>query len=325
MVKLLFAKGDALHARKDHDAAFEAWAEANRIKKERARAAGRGYDRQKQERKTDALIARFHSPARLSARPRAGGPVPIFIVGMPRSGTTLLESAICAHPDVDGAGEVPALPFYVDQFLDWSAQTGLGLEEVPAAEFESWRSGFLDQCRRFGWSGAPFLTDKQPTNYFSVGLIAALFPEARVIHIRRNPVETGFSIFRRHFSDQWPYATDLEDIAHQYREHARLLLHWTSAFGDRVTFIQYEDLVAAFEPELRRLLSFCGIGWHENCLNYHAQDRSVMTFSAGQVREGPSMARLSSTGPYREQLKPLANALDDFGVDLESGALLTRH
>lgn len=318
-IKLLFAKGDALHARKDHGGAFDAWAEANRLKRLRASASGAGYDRSAQERKTYAIIRHFPAPDDRAARSAA--PTPIFIVGMPRSGTTLLESAICAHPDVDGAGEIPAMPFYLDQFLA-AAQSEAGVTDAMTAQ---WRAGYLDQCRRFGWAGARFLTDKQPSNVFSVGFAARLFPAARFIHIRRNPVETGFSIHRRHFTQAWPFTTDLIDIAHYYAEHLRVAGHWADTLADRFAFVQYEDLVGDFEGQLRRLVAFCGLDWDEACLNYHQQDRAVMTFSASQVREGPAKARLSSAGPYRERLAPLVEALEALGVDLETGAFKPRH
>ncbi|HBK92158.1 MAG TPA: hypothetical protein DDZ68_10855 [Parvularcula sp.] len=322
--KLHFARGDALHARKRADDAFAAWSEANALKRARARSAGASYDRHAQSAKVDALIRLFprEQPASFAS---AGTPSPIFIVGMPRSGTTLLESAICAHPGVDGAGEVPAMPFFLDGFLDGPAARNDGFDALNPAEIEQWRSGYLDQCRRFGWKGARFLTDKQPSNFLGVGFIARLFPAARFLHIRRDPVETGFSIFRRNFAQAWPFTTDLADIAHYYAEHERISAHWRATHPDRVAFVQYEDLIRSFEPEMRRLIAFCGLDWSDDCLRFHEQSRSVMTFSAAQVREPPSLARLSSTGPYRAHLDPLIRALEDFGVDPETGALRTRH
>ncbi len=319
-IKLLFATGDALHARKKSADAFDAWSQANALKKSRALAAGAAYARRAQENKTDALIRLFPSGSDEMRRSGAG-PTPIFIVGMPRSGTTLLESAICAHREVDGAGEVPAMPFYLDQFLDRAGADVSGFDAVPKAEIDQWRRGYLEQAKRFGWSGAAFVTDKQPSNFLSVGMIARLFPDAKIVHIRRNPVETGFSIFRRNFTQQWPFTTDLADIAHYYAEHLRICRHWATACADRMTFVQYEDLVGDFETELRRIVAFCGLDWSDACLAYHEQERSVMTFSAAQVREPPSKARLSSAGPYLDRLKPLIDALESFGVDLDSGAL----
>jgi tetratricopeptide (TPR) repeat protein len=324
-VKLLFARGDAFHARKDFGAAFDAWAEANRLKKARTRFVGRDYDRRAQQEKTDAIIRLFPKldPVDLGETPQS--PDPIFIVGMPRSGTTLLESAICAHPDVNGAGEIPAMPFYLDEFLGWAQSTGAGAGAFPAGAEAAWRAGYKEQCRKFGWEGAPRVTDKQPSNVFAAGLAASLFPRARFIHIRRNPVETGLSIFRRNFNEQWPFTTDLEDIAHYYFEHLRIAEHWRRALSGRFAFVQYEELVEDFEGSLRGVLEFCGLAWDDACLRYHEQDRAVMTFSAAQVREPPSKARLSSAGPYRAALAPLERALDALGVDLETGALRLRH
>ena len=320
-IKLLFAKGDALHARKDHDGAFDAWSEANLLKKIRAAASGLGYDRRAQEAKTDAIIRLFPAPEAGVGESERGAPTPIFIVGMPRAGTTLLESAICAHPEVDGAGEVPAMPFYLDQHLFASSGMGVVTDEMLA----QWRSGYVDHCRRFGWTEAPFVTDKQPSNVFAVGFAARLFPAARFIHIRRDPVETGFSIHRRHFTQSWPFTTDLADIAHYYAEHQRIADHWGRAYSDRFAFVQYEDLVGDFEGELRRLLQFCGLAWDDACLNYHEQDRAVMTFSATQVREPPSKSRMSSSGPYRNRLAPLVDALEGLGIDSRTGARRLRH
>ncbi len=327
-VKLLFARGDAMHARKRADDAFGAWSKANRLKKSKALASGADYDRRAQEQRIDALIRLF--PAERAAGPGAqsGGPAPIFIVGMPRSGTTLLESAICAHPDVDGAGEVPAMPFILDEFLDSAAARGAmsgsgALSDGAFRDEAVWQILYLDQCRRFGWKAARFVTDKQPSNFLSVGLIARLFPEARIIYIRRNPVETGFSIFRRNFTLQWPFTTDLEDIAHYYAEHCRIADHWVRAFPGRMAFVQYEDLVRNFESELRGILAYCGLSWNEACLSYHESERSVMTFSAAQVREPPSLLRLSSSGPYVDRLAPLIDALGAFGIDRETGARKT--
>lgn len=323
-IKLLFAKGDALHARKQHGAAFDAWEAANAAKKTRARAAGLGYDRRAQEMKTDEIIRLFPKPDPAAAEAAAfKGPSPIFIVGMPRSGTTLLESALCAHPDVDGAGEVPALPYYLDQYLAWSRSDGGGADLLKL--LAHWREGYAEQCEKFGWKGAPFVTDKQPSNVFAAGFATMLFPRARFLHIRRNPIETGLSIFRRNFNEQWPFTTDFEDLAHYYFEHLRIAAHWEARFADRIAFIQYEDLVEDFEGSIRRLLGFCGLPFDDACLRYHEQERAVMTFSAAQVREPPSKARLSSAGPYRERLAPLERALEALGVDLETGALGVRH
>ena len=118
-------------------------------------------------------------------------------------------------------------------------------------------------------------------------------------------METGFSIFRRNFTAQWPFANDLEDIAHYYGQYAQIMRHWDRALPDRVNFVQYEDLIDSFEPELRRLLDGCGLDFEQQCVDYHTVDRTVMTFSATQVRKGPTASHKRGSAAYEHRLEPL--------------------
>lgn len=324
---LNYALGDALHRRKDTDGAFAAWRRANDRKEERALAEGWRYDPDAHATTIRELIDRFAEdpdPAPASDEARSG-PQPIFIVGMPRSGTTLLESAIAAHPDVAPAGEVPAMPFLLTEFAAFAEETKASGDEIPLDKARAWRRMYLDQAAKFGGNGKPRFTDKQPANHLSVGLIRALFPEAPIIHIRRNPIETGLSIYRRNFTRQWPFANSLTSIGHCYGEYARLMTHWEKiAPPRRLAFVQYEDLVADFESEVRRLVAFCGLSWNDACLNFHESERSVMTFSAVQVRQPASVAHLGTAEPYRAHLAPLEDALVAAGVDIATGAYVGR-
>jgi tetratricopeptide (TPR) repeat protein len=319
-ITLLFAKGDLLHSQKNPKEAFDAWAAANRAKRAFARISGAEYSPERQSAKISRLIELFPEIAPAATR-RSKSATPIFIVGMPRSGTTLLEAAIAAHPEVDAAGEIPAMPFILEQFLQWTDDEEFKGGDIPARKAAEWRSLYESQARRFGAAGAPRFTDKQPSNFMSVGLAASLYPEARFIYLRRNPVETGFSIFRRNFTQQWEFSTDLPSIAHYYAEHCRISDHWLQCAPERVKFVQYEALVANFENSLKDLIAFCGLPWDDRCLTYHEQDRAVMTFSAAQVRKPPTAAHLNSTAPYAANLSELSEALARFGVDLETGAL----
>jgi hypothetical protein len=159
----------------------------------------------------------------------------------------------------------------------------------------------------------------------AVGFIRHIFPEAKIVHIRRDPVETGFSIFRRNFSQQWPYANDLDSIAHYYGEYARLMAHWETSFPEAFAFVQYESLVDDFEAELRRVLAFCGLPWDETCLNFHTADRPVITFSAVQVRKPASKDHLGAARAYAKHLAPLREALEAAGVDRATGRLQESH
>jgi hypothetical protein len=245
---------------------------------------------------------------------------PIFIVGMPRSGTTLLENALAAHPDAAGAGEVPALPFLLSELLTALANTR-GPAKISPEFIAAARGTYFRQSAEFAGRAGAYVVDKQPTNFESVGLIRVLFPDAPIIHIRRNPMDTGLSIFRRNFTWQWPFAFDLASIGHFYGQYARLMAHWERGYAGAVAFVQYEDLVDNFEGELRRLLDFCGLPWSEKCLDYQDAERAVHTFSAVQVRKGASKSHRGSAGPYESHLQPLADALLSAGVDPVTGAL----
>ncbi len=319
-----YSAGDALHQRKDRAGAFEAWAAANSLKH------GIGeidptlrYDPARHEAFIDRIIRFF--PTDIAPAPgAAGGPVPIFIVGMPRSGTTLLDSAISAHPQVVSGGELPYMPFALNEFLVWADKSGWTGGPAPDELLDAFREGYLKDQRSYDVAQAAYITDKQPSNFLSVGLIRQAFPEARIIHIRRNPVEVGFSMYRRNFTSGWVFSNALDEIGHYYSEYARLTEHWRDTIGENFTFVQYEDLVRNFDTEIRRLVEFCGLDWDPACLEYYKQDRTVITFSAAQVRKPPSPEHLNSTAPYDAYLAPLRDALANRGVDLETGALTAR-
>lgn len=320
-IALLFAKGDFLHAAKRPDQAYNAWHAANELKSKAASLSNDGYDPGAHEKFVSRLISLF--PARIADQPpmqnASPTPTPIFIVGMPRSGTTLLETAIASHSLVDAAGEVPAMPFILDEFAAWAEGADWSGGAIDGDRLAGWRELYSRQRTRFGAAGSPFVTDKQPSNFLAVGLILTLFPEAKIIYLRRNPVETGFSIFRRNFSRQWPFSTNLQSIAHYYAEHCRISDHWRGMLGDRLFFVQYEDFVRNFESSLREIIAYCGLPWEDGCLKYYESARNVVTFSASQVRKPPSERHLDSTSPYAHRLSELKDSLAALGVDLETG------
>jgi len=319
----LFALGDALHRQKSPDLAFDAWTRGNATKKvQHGHERSGGYDRAAQEAKTDRLIELFKTDVELSDGAAADRPVPIFIVGMPRSGTTLIETAIAAHDDVNGGGELPALPFILDEFLTWTKSSGWSGGVIPQELLSRWRARYFSQYDEFKLNDAKFVTDKQPSNFMSVGLIRQLFPTSRIIHIRRRPLETAFSIYRRNFSRMWPFAHDMSDIAHYYAEHARLCAHWNSSVDTHFTPVQYEELVADFEDQLRFVLARAGLSWNRKCLEYYKQDRAQMTFSAVQVRKPPSVEHLNSTDAYASHLSNFDEEIRARGLDPITGKML---
>ena len=317
----LFALGDAHHRRKQREDAFDAWRRANETKQlQHNGARASAYDRGEQERRTAWLSDVFAHENAGGNTGQGAGPVPVFIVGMPRSGTTLIEAAISAHEEAVAGGELSAIPFIFEEFMRWAQETGWSGGEIPEHKLEDWRRRYLGQFREFGLEGARYVTDKQPSNFLAVGLIRRLFPDAPIIHIRRKPIETAFSIYRRNFSRMWPFAHDLGDIAHYYAQHSQLCRHWETSLPDRFTMIQYETLVGEFEPTLRHVLARAGMSWSRNCLEFYQQDRAVMTFSAVQVRKPPSPDHLDSTTPYSAFLRGFDDAVAELGVDPQTGA-----
>ncbi len=317
----LFALGDAYHRRKRREDAFKTWALANEAKwLQHNGKLESGYDRQAQDARIARLAVQFDGSE--PAAPPASGPIPIFIVGMPRSGTTLLEAAISAHDDVEPSGELPALPFILERFEAWAASTGWRGGRIPDHKLTEWREIYHNQLREYGLAHATWVTDKQPSNFQSVGLVRQLFPQSPVIHIRRRPLETAFSIFRRNFTRQWPFAHSLDDIRHYYAAQARLCDHWRKTYPETVTPVQYETLVVRFEATLRDLFDRMGLAWDDKCLEFYKQERQIMTFSAMQVRRPPSADHLDSTTPYLEWLGEFDAAIEALGVNPETGAWL---
>ncbi|MHA7870993.1 MAG: tetratricopeptide repeat-containing sulfotransferase family protein, partial [Hyphococcus sp.] len=317
---LYLAIGDVFHARREYDKAMDAFHQGNALSSALFEQEGRAYSPQSFERQRDRERKVFASLP--TQTPVSAGPAkPVFVVGMPRSGTTLVESILAAHPDVYGAGELHSFPTVHNAALQWSeANPGVTLSDAPRSTLEEWRETYFAAYPAAS-RAARMVVDKQPLNFRGVGLIKALFPEAVIIHIRRNPVDTGFSIYRNDFGKAWPYATSLETIAHFYGEYARIADYWQSSLGEDFPLFQYEAMVENFETEARRLVGLCGLDWRDECLAFHKAKRPVATFSTTQVREPMRERAISAYGQYGKQLDPLLRGLRQAQVDLETGAL----
>jgi hypothetical protein len=173
-----------------------------------------------------------------------------------------------------------------------------------------------------GQPGTAVITDKNPWNFDAIALILRLLPAARIIHVRRDPVETGFSIFRNQFPKLQPFANRLEDIGHYYGEYARLMAHWQRIAGTHFTTVQYEDFVREFDTAGPALLAACGLDWEESCRNFWESRRVISTMSTMQARRPPE-SRARKAELYSAHLQPLVTALMESGVNLQSGALLS--
>lgn len=298
-----FALGRLLDARGDYDLAFSAYRDANRASRESLGPQFQGYDRARHEAIVDRLIATF--PKRIS---RGGEAVdsPVFICGMFRSGSTLVEQIIGAHSRVTSGGELDLVPALVQRIRGYP-------EAVAAADratIESWRSFYVAGSAPFALEGC-LLTDKRPDNFLHIGLIKTLFPDARIVHTRRNRLDNLLSLYFLHLNPQMAYALDLGTAAHWHRQHERLMAHWKNLYPDDIFDVDYDELVKEPHPLIERLLEFLGLEWEDSVLDFANRGSPVKTASVWQVRE-PLHSR--SSGRWRNYRDKLRHALGEPGT-----------
>jgi tetratricopeptide (TPR) repeat protein len=240
--------------------------------------------------------------------------LPVFVVGLPRSGTTLTEQIISAHPKAGGAGELKSIGM-----LEHALSKGNG----PVGVFESMQEGGAVRCRalagrylsllKFLAPGAKRVVDKTPYNFVALGLIALLFPNARIVHCMRNPADNFISAYQNLMHPSHSYSYAPEDYARNYKEYLRLMRHWQSLMPERIMTLRYEELVASPEEKTRQLLDFVGLPWDSRCLRFHERGAMVKTFSRQQVRSAMHQGSTGRWKNYRPQLQPLFEILgEDF-------------
>jgi tetratricopeptide (TPR) repeat protein len=304
-----FGLGKALDARGDYDGAFAAWTAANAA---RRRQIG-PFDRARWVRRVDRSIAQF-TRSFLEARRDWGSDSerPVFVLGMPRSGTTLVEQILAVHPDAQGCGELSDLarvakvmPEKIGTMQKWPEAVAALTPALTRAAADDYLSSVL---KRFPTQAAR-LVDKAPVNFSYIGLIVLLFPNARIIWCRRDPRDICTSVFSENFGLTQTQATDLADIGFFYKQHIRLMRHWAEIAGERIYECRYEDLIADFGPSCRRLVEAAGLPWDERCLRFHESDRPVLTPSRWQVRSPIYSGAVARWKRYEKHLGPLLEEL----------------
>lgn len=243
----------------------------------------------------------------------AGSPdeTPIFILGMPRSGTTLVEQILASHPKVTGAGELDYLGRTVDCFFKEIGQEKFtdGIYQADQSLFSAFGDKYIDMLRNHS-STACFITDKMPGNFFLIGMIKVILPRAKIVHCLRDPVDTCVSIFKNFFtSDAMRYADNLVELGQYYCLYRDLMNHWQQVLPEFTYSIQYENLVEDQEKQARLLLDYCGLEWNDQCLNFHRTDRAVHTISYSQVRKPIYNSSVRSWKRYEKWLSPLIENL----------------
>lgn len=243
----------------------------------------------------------------------APGDMPVFIIGMPRSGTTLIEQVLASHPDVHGAGELDDFSRLVAGYCGPPGQRVLYAEIVPGmtAALQGELGKRYLQAARARAPEAQRITDKMPGNFRFAGLINLALPGARIIHARRDPLATCLSCFERNFTkDHQPFSYELAELGRYYRAYDSLMAHWRCVLPDGAMIdVQYEELVQDFEPQARRILAHCGLAWDPRCLAFHRTERPVHTASVAQVREPLYRSSLDRWQAAEPLLRPLLDAL----------------
>jgi tetratricopeptide (TPR) repeat protein len=306
-INVQFGLGKAYHDLGDYAEAMRHYEAANRL-----RATTVRFDRAALAAQYHNLIENFTADAlerarQSLARPACpGNDLPVFIVGMPRSGTTLTEQILSSHPGVAAGGE---LNFWGDRLRGWVAPT---IGAVEAGALAKAAEDYCAELRRIG-PEALRVTDKTPRNFELLWLLRLAFPDARVIHCRRSPVDTCLSIFFLNFSARQCYACDRGDLVFFYRQYERLMDHWRRALpADRFIEVEYETLIADREAETRRLIAFCGLNWDDACLAPERNSRVVKTPSLWQVRQPvykTSVERWRRYEPWLGELRELLPAV----------------
>jgi len=309
---LHFALGKALEDRREDEPAFAQYSQGNRI-----RAGQLHYDPTVITAHVEASEALF-TPDFLIERASAGctAPDPIFILGMPRAGSTLIEQILASHPLVEGTMELPDI-------IALSQRAGRGegderaastrypaiLAELPPAELRALGQEYLDRTRIQRSSGKPFFIDKMPNNWAHAGFVRLILPTARIVDARRHPLACCFSNFKQHFARGQAFSYSLETVGTYYRDYVRLMAHFDGVMPGVVHRVIHEELVADPEAEIRRLLDALELPFDEACLRFHENTRPVRTASSEQVRRPISSEGLDQWGRFEDWLGPLKSAL----------------
>ena len=301
-----FALGNVFDSGKSFDQAFKHFLSANTLFRKTFL-----YDVQENTVLTAKLI-KVYSKRFFQGKRQFGSAsqLPVFIVGMPRSGTTLVEQILSSHALVHGAGELEALPGVNRSIAE-------RLEHVsPRPELKSFIDGKIAeeysaqylQELAFHCPTAARITDKSPENYARIGLIKTLFPDARIIHCQRNPLDNCISIFFQYFAT-FKASFELTELGQYYLQYQRLMAHWQNLFPGEIFNVQYEDLVMDQETVSKQLIDYLGLDWDEKCVDFHNNERNVMSPSNIQVRQPMYKSSMNRWKRYENQLRPLIDVL----------------
>ena len=306
-MQLSFGLGKVHDDLKDYGRAFDYFAEGNAI-----RRRGIDYDPARTHGEFEAMKAVFDKAFFEKHRPSdISDDTPIFVVGMPRSGTTLVEQIIASHPQVYGAGELNILKTAVGKQFPMNMPGGFpgGITDMPDKAFAEAGQAYLDMLHT-RYPGFRHVTDKMPGNFLLIGFLHMMLPKAKIVHCARDAAATCLSIFKVHFrGDSHRYGYDLGELADFHNLYAGIMAHWHNVLPGVVHDVRYEDFVADQEGQTRALMAYLGLPWDDKLLSFHETDRPVRTASAAQVRQPMYQGSVDLWKRYGDRLKPLLDKL----------------
>lgn len=320
-IQICFALGKAFEDRKNYVDSFKYYERGNILK-----LPSTFYDPEQLHKRVDAQIS-ICTRQFFEERPSAGTSAadPIFIVGLPRAGSTLLEQILASHSMVDGTMELHNILDLAKRLRGRDADRNdmprypRIMEELDLDLFRQFGDQFIDQTRVYR-GGAPYFIDKMPNNFFHIGLIKLILPNAKVIDARRNPMACCFSGYKQLFGEGQEFSYGLSQVGDYYREYVRLMDHWDEVLPGFVLRVQHEDVIDDLETQVRRILDFCGLEFEESCVEFHKTKRTVRTPSAEQVRQPINTSGVDQWRNFEEYLDPLKRALgpellNTYGID----------
>ncbi len=317
-VQLNNALGLEFEARKEYDRAFEFIDNGNSLRREQE-----FYDRVENLERTSLSIEAFTQQF-LEDNSGNGDPdpAPIFIVGLPRSGSTLLEQILSSHSRVDGTHELHDLSLLIRSRRKLTmppARYPTSIANLDADGFRRLGSEYIERTRRHR-GDRPFFTDKNPNNFVHVGLLHLILPNAKIINARRHPLDSCFGSYKQLFAEGQPFTYDLVELGEYYLQYQRLMDHWHKVLPGKVLDVQYEDVVADLEGQVRRILEYCELDWEESCLNFHETSRSVKSASSEQVRRPIYTSAVNTWRHYESNLGALIETLEPLLAELPERA-----
>ena len=304
---ILFALGKEYDRTGRYDEAFDAYRQANDLSR-------RFYDENANNRHVQKIIDTF-SVTSSEQMPSSGNDSsrPVFIIGMPRSGTSLTEQILAAHPEVAAGGELQAIGRMVHGLQARTRSSRSYPENLPDIEqhiLSELADDYLEQLLAIS-SSARCVTNKMPRDFYDLGFITMLFPRAKIIHCRRNAIDNCLSIYFQNFGERGnEYSNNLKMIAGYYQQYRRLMAHWKSMLDINLFELDYEQLVRDQESVSRELVSFCGLQWHQDCLEFHQLDRTIATASYDQVRQPIYDQSVDRWKNYRTHISELLHKLE---------------